>query len=149
MPHVRPGTDKGFSTLVVTMADLGSGLEVDLIYVSIHKYNALSRRVVMRNLDCRERTRPSQSNAKVIERISSFTVDFECSVTPFHLCQLSGSWGRGKLFLFLSPVLYTFLIIFLHFLCISCIYRAPICRNQADPWYSKFWILSRCLWTSA
>ena len=34
---------------VVTMADVASGIEVDLIYVAMHHYDVVTRRAVFRN----------------------------------------------------------------------------------------------------
>ena len=41
---------------------------------------------------------PVQSGAacKVLQKACSLTVDFESAALPFHLLQLSGSWGRER-----------------------------------------------------
>jgi alpha-galactosidase len=95
MPDNLPGirsTDEKASTLIVTMGDIGSGLEVDLIYVVLHDYDAVMRRAVFRNVDTRT-ARMGGKAGKVIQRACSFTCDFEYASTPFHMLQLSGSWG--------------------------------------------------------
>jgi len=89
----------------VTMADVASGLEVDLVYVAMHHYDVITRRAVFRNVDrapaatAAAAAGGSSSNVrigKVVQRACSFTVDFEHSSTPFHMLQLSGSWGRER-----------------------------------------------------
>eukprot|EP01038_Epipyxis_sp_PR26KG_P016244 gene16244-22115_t len=62
MPEIRCLNDNEASTLIVTMGDIGSGLEVDLIYVAMHDYDVITRRVVYRNVDHRiGRINPIQS----------------------------------------------------------------------------------------
>jgi len=78
MPSIRCLSEREASTLVVTMADINTGLEVDLIYgkntcrrliyllysiiilfltpVAMHDYDAVTRRAVFRNVDTRSRT---------------------------------------------------------------------------------------------
>ena len=84
LPGIRCKDDSDASTLIVTMGDVGSGLEVDLIYgtnnflqfltlenlkfglllsffsfavglVVMHHYDAVTRRVVFRNCDTRSK----------------------------------------------------------------------------------------------
>jgi hypothetical protein len=81
------------STLVITMADFSSGLEVDLIYVSMHNYNAITRKVVFRNKEYSS-TRKSALGPKTITCAHSVLVDFESTSHDFYLVQLSGSWCR-------------------------------------------------------
>jgi hypothetical protein len=81
------------STLVITMADFSSGLEVDLIYVSMHNYNVITRKVVFRNKEYSS-TRKSALGPKTITCAHSVLVDFESTSHDFYLVQLSGSWCR-------------------------------------------------------
>jgi len=106
MPSVRCLDEKEASTLVVTMVDAGSGLEVDLIYVAMHDYDVITRRAVFRNNDKRPHDSDpfsasssgysSLGSSKVIQKASSLTIDFEASSSPFHCVQLSGSWARER-----------------------------------------------------
>ena len=89
LPGVRSfGTDDA-TTLTVTMDDVLTGLEVDLIYVCMHHYDAVMRRAVFRNV--------SSDNKIAIARAHSFTVDFESTTKAFHIVQLSGSWARERM----------------------------------------------------
>jgi hypothetical protein len=109
MPSVRSLGDNDATTLVVTLSDAVSGLEVDLIYgnrptlieflslhfcvVAMHDYDCITRRAVFRNNDRRSLAEGSAvptNNTKVIQKASSVTIDFECAFQPFHLLQLSG-----------------------------------------------------------
>jgi alpha-galactosidase len=117
MPGIRFLNDMEATTLVVTMADSGSELEVDLIYgkirryislfkylyivvldsaVVIHNYDAITRRVVFRNIDTRGSYGSNHQSCKyneatkVVQRASSFSMDFENTSSPFYLVQLSG-----------------------------------------------------------
>jgi len=114
MPAIRSFSDEEASTLVVTLGDVGSGLEVDLVYVAMHNYDVITRRAVFRNVDKRPRDNTSSrygggmeqlspgnneekggspslvGYSKVIQKASSFTMDFESAVNPFHMVQLSG-----------------------------------------------------------
>lgn len=84
-------------TLVVTMGDLGSGLEVDLIYSVFNDYDAVIRRTVFRNLDYREEPTTGKARAgKIIQRAMSITNDFEGESNSFYCVKLCGSWGRER-----------------------------------------------------
>ena len=57
LPEHLPGIrcqEKDATTLIVTMSDELSGLEVDLYYVCLHNFDAVCRRTVIRNLHNRE-----------------------------------------------------------------------------------------------
>lgn len=64
--------------------------------VVLHDYDAITRRVVFRNVDARirsgERCNPSL-NSKVVQKACSMTIDFESPSLPFHLLQLSGRYA--------------------------------------------------------
>lgn len=100
LPGIRCHSDSEASTLVVTMADIISGLDVDLIFVCMHDYDVITRRAVFRNVDqrsnCSYNMMSSRTDdyacgaSKVILKASSVTVDFESEATPFHLVQLAG-----------------------------------------------------------
>eukprot|EP01039_Chlorochromonas_danica_P002520 gene2520-2760_t len=96
MPAIRCQNDSEASTLVVTMGDQHSKLEVDLIYVVMHDYDVITRRAVFRNMH--DSTKDGRSNnkerSKVIQKASSATLDFELSATAFYMTQMSGSWAR-------------------------------------------------------
>jgi alpha-galactosidase len=77
------------TTLTITMEDELTGLEVDLVYVCMHNYDAITRRAVFRNTT-------TDKNIS-ISRAHSFTVDFESTTSAFHLVQLSGSWARERM----------------------------------------------------
>eukprot|EP01035_Chromulina_nebulosa_P021051 gene21051-27278_t len=99
LPGLRFLNDNQATTLVVTMADVGSGLEVDLVYVVLHDFDAITRRTVFRNIDTRVRYTCDGSikyTSKIIQIASSCTLDYESTSTPFYLVQLSGSWGRER-----------------------------------------------------
>lgn len=100
VPQIRNIDESNASTLVVTMADIGSGLEVDLIYLVLHNFDCIVRRVTFRNLDNRIISASSdcisQNMTKIIQRACSMTVDFEGNSSPYYLIQLSGSWARER-----------------------------------------------------
>ena len=62
LPGVRTVDDIEASTLVVTMMDSVSGLQVDLIYTAMHDYDCVTRRAVFKNVDSRPliRRQPTQ-----------------------------------------------------------------------------------------
>ena len=93
MPGIR-GTPEDSTTLIVTMFDEVSGLELDLYYVCLHNYDAIARRTVFRNRQSHSSS--GDERPKLIQRAHSVTVDFESSNSPFHLVQLSGSWARER-----------------------------------------------------
>lgn len=100
MPGLRNLLEDDAWTLIVTMSDIGSGLEIDLIYVVLRRYDAITRRVVIRNQD--NRTTPITGcgsklpASKIIQRAMSLTLDYESTARPFYLVQLSGSWARER-----------------------------------------------------
>jgi alpha-galactosidase len=96
LPGIRSTDESEASTLIVTMSDIGSGLEVDLIYVVLHEYDAVMRRAVFRNVDNDNYSRMGDRIGKVVQKACSFTIDFELGADPFHMLQLSGSWGRER-----------------------------------------------------
>ena len=53
LPGIRCHSADEASTLVITIQDLFSGLEIDLIYVVMHNIDAITRRTVFRNIDQR------------------------------------------------------------------------------------------------
>lgn len=53
LPSVRTVDDSEASTLLVTMLDGVSGLQVDLIYTAMHDYDCITRRAVFKNVDSR------------------------------------------------------------------------------------------------
>lgn len=83
MPSVRCLDDGEASTLVVTLADAHSGLEVDLVYVAMHAYDCITRRAVFRS-----------ESSKVIQKACSCTLDVEYSSAAFHSVQTNGAWAR-------------------------------------------------------
>ena len=94
LPGIRATGKEDATTLIITMGDIGSGLEVDLIYCAMHNYDALIRRTVFRNVDTRSVTYAAGGKrlGKVIQRAFSMTVDFESTSVPFHQVQLSGRY---------------------------------------------------------
>lgn len=93
LPGIKCNSEDEASTLIVTMSDKSTGLEVDLIYVVMHDYDAVIRRCVIRNVDTRIQ---KGCTGKIIQRAFSSTLDFESSTQAFHLLQLSGSWARER-----------------------------------------------------
>jgi alpha-galactosidase len=85
--------ERDATTLTITLHDKGSGLEVDLIYVALHNYDAISRRAVFRNIDNRDY---EKIYGKVIERAYSSTIDLEASNKEYHIVKLCGSWARER-----------------------------------------------------
>lgn len=68
-------------------------LFLDFIIVVLHNYDVITRRTVLRNEDKRLRLDEDGKVAettKVVEKASSFTIDYESTSTPFYLVQLSG-----------------------------------------------------------
>ncbi len=53
LPGIRTISSDDASSLVITMFDMITGLEIDLIYVVMHEFDAITRRVVFRNEDRR------------------------------------------------------------------------------------------------
>eukprot|EP00981_Chlorochromonas_danica_P002005 scaffold413_cov176-Ochromonas_danica.AAC.1 len=106
MPAIRCQSDSEASTLVVTLADAITALEVDIIYVCMHNYDVILRRVVFRNVDKRDTCSTVMlagskgeyqcGSSKVVLKATSFSLDFEAEADPFHLVQLSGSWARER-----------------------------------------------------
>jgi alpha-galactosidase len=98
MPHVRASQDRfgwdDATTLVITMSDSVSGLEVDLIYHCMHDYDAIIRRVAFKNVS---RGHGSGTDLKILDRAFSTTLDFEATTENYHMVQLSGSWARERM----------------------------------------------------
>ena len=96
LPGIRSTAKNDSTTLVVTLADIYVGIEVDLIYVALHEFNAITRRAVFRRTPCVDSVPPQDPNSSAItiQRAHSLTIDFEASSAPFHLLQLSGNWAR-------------------------------------------------------
>ena len=144
MPAVRCHSEFEASTLVITLVDAASGLEVDLVYgkrfrfiviflisfllaVVMHEFDVITRRATFRNADQRSVFKPSAptpdcspreeefgkgakavpffeaigegrsgdadslfANSKVIQKASSFTIDFDRPSSAFYLVQTSG-----------------------------------------------------------
>lgn len=88
MPCVRCTSDDDASTLVITMADVSSGLEVDLVYTAMHHYDAITRRVVFRNVPKLASRKSALQGPIMINCAHSFLVDFESTVDDFYLVQL-------------------------------------------------------------
>ena len=116
LPGVRVGKDEA-TTLIVTMQDEASGLEVDLHYCCLHRHDAVCRKSVIRNAKSSavDATRDSSEQSccddlintddmgevlshfpKVVNRCFSCTIDFESSSQPMHLVRLVGSWARER-----------------------------------------------------
>ena len=92
LPEIRCCDTNSVSTLIVTMADEITGLELDLIYSAFHNYDAITRRVVFRN--CERTAKGVAADSKVLLRAMSATLDFESNSEEFFLTKLSGSWAR-------------------------------------------------------
>ena len=88
LPGIRC-TAENSTTLIVTMQDLFSGLEVRLYYTCLHEYDAIIRRVEFTNIG-------DPSSSLAIVRAFSMTADYESDISCFHMTQLSGSWGRER-----------------------------------------------------
>ena len=94
LPGIRSENGQDATSLVVTMADNYVGLEVDLVYVTHHQYDAITRRVVFRRIKPIGKLHNQSLANIIIERAHSCTIDFESSTAPFHLVQLNGNWAR-------------------------------------------------------
>ena len=116
LPGVRVD-DNDATTLIITMQDAISGLEVDLHYCCLHHHDAICRKSVIRNAKSstvdmtRDFLKPSCCDdlidtndmgevlshlPKIINRCFSSTIDFESSNQPMHLVRLAGSWARER-----------------------------------------------------
>jgi len=102
LPGIRCYDRSEASTLIVTLTDSGSGLEVDLVYVAMHNYDCITRRAVFRNSHTQShssstsRSSSQRDYSKVVQKASSATIDFECPSDDFHMVQLSGTWARER-----------------------------------------------------
>jgi len=99
LPHFRQrdGDEVDCMTLIVTMGDLGSGLEIDLVYTVFNDYDAVIRRTVFRNLDYLSQSTINRGRSgKIIQRAMSTTNDFDGESEPFYSVKLCGSWGRER-----------------------------------------------------
>ncbi len=120
LPGVRCVDENEASTLVITLADMISGIDVDLVFgkekpsfvaclccmsnvlllVCMHNYDVITRRAVFRNVDQRSNCAYNMMSTntedyacganKVVMKASSATVDFEAEATPFYLVHLVG-----------------------------------------------------------
>ena len=63
-----PGTSEDTTTLIVTMYDEVSGLELDLYYVCLHNYDAIVRRTVVRNKHMHKGGGKGERPTKVVHR---------------------------------------------------------------------------------
>eukprot|EP01039_Chlorochromonas_danica_P006764 gene6764-7474_t len=120
MPSVRCLNDGEASTLIITLADLHSQLEVDLVYVSMHNYDVITRRAVFRNTHPSSGPKPhiegcgisqfDEERGKVIQKASSVSLDFEYSSSSFYLTQMAGSWARERYIVEtkLNPGMYSY-----------------------------------------
>eukprot|EP00505_MAST-04D_sp_SCG-Rhode-Island_P002002 Stramenopile-MAST_4_protein_2002 len=115
MPHVRSWArtkeeNAAFATtLVVTMVDSYTLLEVDLCYTVLHEHDALLRSTVFRNPSRsqafvansstpprrNDRTGPQVGTAH-INRAMSASIDFETERGGYQFTYLSGSWARER-----------------------------------------------------
>ena len=117
LPFVRASKDEA-TTLIITMQDEMSGLEVDLHYCCLHHHDAICRNSVIRNaknstveMSNDDPDKPSCCDnlietddmgeilshlPKMINRCFSSTIDFESSNEPMHLVRLAGSWARER-----------------------------------------------------
>ena len=114
MPHIRPhaappappgapptappadgagGTEEGgdrapeASTLVVTLEDRYTGLVVEAHFTAMHNFEAIVRRLIVRN---------TTRQVVRIKRAMSATVDFDVPLHNYWLTQLDGSWARER-----------------------------------------------------
>lgn len=90
MPDYFPGvtfSEEEATTLIVTMHDVCCGLEIDLIYVCMHNFNAITRRVVFKNRGV---------GGMVLSVANSVTLDLSAHSRGYYLTQLSGSWARER-----------------------------------------------------
>jgi hypothetical protein len=72
----------------------------------MHDYDCISRRAVFRNVERRDTCTNVMlggghgefqcGSSKVLLKASSFSLDLEAEPLPYHLVQLSGSWGRER-----------------------------------------------------
>lgn len=83
-PGIRLEKDEA-TTLIVTMHNIYLGLEVDIIYVCVHNFNAITRRTIFRNL---------RNNLKTIHIAHSLTVDEPAITDGYYFTQLGGGWAH-------------------------------------------------------
>jgi alpha-galactosidase len=109
MPHIRSWAankaeeaDFG-TTLVVTLVDSFTNLEVDLNYTVVHDHDVLLRSTVFRNptraqvlFDNSPNARNTHVGTATIHRAMSASLDFENERGGYQLTYLSGSWARER-----------------------------------------------------
>ena len=86
MPDYLPGvrcTKTEATTLIVTLSDEQSGLEVDLYYVCLHNYNAICRRTVLRNLHNRKYWNNSKTNERINYQYCKITLHFHVMTAAY------------------------------------------------------------------
>uniref|UniRef100_A0A0G4HV15 alpha-galactosidase n=1 Tax=Chromera velia CCMP2878 TaxID=1169474 RepID=A0A0G4HV15_9ALVE len=93
-PSVRREEDGGLpaSSLIVTLEDTHTGLEVDLVYNVIHDLDVLTRFTVLRNVN----EKAGKDTDLFIDRMMSLCLDLEKEADGFNLIQLSGSWSNER-----------------------------------------------------
>lgn len=96
LPSIRCRGDHDATSLVITMADQLCGLEVDLHYVCMHDYDAITRHAVFRNVGSCATCHMDFSGIQVLEMAHSMTIDLDTSNTGYFLTKLSGSWARER-----------------------------------------------------
>lgn len=99
MPHIKCYDPEKISTLVITLENKFVGIEVDLVYCTLHEVDCLTRRVIFRNVDKRVHKKKDgkyEGYSKVLYKVMSFTLDFEAHSYPFYMTKLCGSWARER-----------------------------------------------------
>ena len=96
LPHVRCDELAEASTLIVTLADRISGLEVDLIYTCMHNYDAIIRRSVFRNTATCSTCHSDFTGLKTLGIVCSMTMDMPTNEYGYWITKLSGSWARER-----------------------------------------------------
>jgi hypothetical protein len=109
MPHVRSwatskeGEANFATTLIVTMIDIHTLFEIDLIYNIIHEHDVLVRSTVFRNSSLEAHYNNPAANKRKphpmisrLHRAMSTTVDFENERGGYFCKYLSGSWARER-----------------------------------------------------
>ena len=96
LPHVRCDSQADATTLIVTMGDRISGLEVDLLYTCMHQYDVIVRRSVFRNTASCTTCQAEFTGLKTLGLACSLTLDVETSEGGYWITKLSGSWARER-----------------------------------------------------
>lgn len=86
-PHVRTGADDW--SVLVELVDPRKNLRVQLLYTVFVEFDVITRAVRFIN---------NGSETVVLEEVNSCSVDFPAAShqQPYHMTQLSGSWGRER-----------------------------------------------------